>query len=298
VKLPAVLLLGVALLAACSSGSDQTNPPAPTTTITASVGATTPQVGFPRASNTGTTGTLARYTGPLNITAAGTVLQNVEVDGCLTLGPKANDVTIKNVLVRSNRCYWLILNDRGATGLHVTDTELDGSNSSTGDAAFAGSNFTLTRVNIHGTVDGGKLGNNDVIQDSYIHDLVVASGSHNDGLQSLGSVGVKIKHNSIVVPPGATSAIILSTNAADQIRNVDIDHNLLGGGAFTVYGGYELGTDDAAKVSGIRITDNEFTTTVYPKSGAFGPLTSTARPAVTVTGNTWADGPHKGRPVN
>ena len=165
-------------------------------------------------------------------------------------------------------------------------------------AAFAGSNFTLTRVNIHGTVDGGKLGDNDVIQDSYIHDLVVASGSHNDGLQSLGSVGVKIRHNSIVVPPGATSAIILSTNAADQIRNVDIDHNLLGGGAFTVYGGYELGTDDAAKVSGIRITDNEFTTTVYRKSGAFGPLTSTARPAVTVTGNTWADGPDKGRPVS
>jgi hypothetical protein len=156
-------------------------------------------VGFPRASNTGTTGTLARYTGPLNITAAGTVLQNVDVDGCLTLGAEADDVTIKNVMVRSNRCYWLVLNGRGATGLHVTDTELDGQ--------------------------------------------------------------------------------------ADQIRNVDIDNNQLGGGAFTVYGGYELGTD-AAKVSGIRITDNEFTTTVYAKSGAFGPLTSTAQPAVTVSGNT------------
>jgi hypothetical protein len=293
VKLPAVVLLGVALLAACSSGSDQTVPPPPTTPIAA----TTPQSGFPTAANTGTTGTLARYTGPLTITAARTVLQNVEVDGCLTLGPKANDVTIKNVLIKSNRCYWLILNDRGATGLHVTDTELDGSNNSTGDAAFAGSNFTMTRVNIHGTVDGGKLGDNDVIKDSYIHDLVVTSSSHNDGLQSLGSVGVTIEHDSIIVPKGATSAIILSTNAADQIRNVDVSNNLLGGGAFTVYGGYEAGTDDAAKVSGIRITDNKFTTRVYPKSGAFGPLTSTAKPVVTVSGNTWADGPDQGQPV-
>ncbi|WP_460779051.1 hypothetical protein, partial [Microlunatus antarcticus] len=76
-----------------------------------------------------------------------------------------------------------------------------------------------------------------------------------------------------------------------------IDGNLLGGGAYTVYGGYDTSTDDPSKISDIAITNNEFTTAVFPKSGAYGPLTSTA-PPVRVSGNTWYDGPDAGKPVS
>ena len=49
---------------------------------------------------------------------------------------------------------------------------MDGQGNTSNDAAVAGHDYSLTRVNIHGTVDGLKLGDNVTVQDSYIHDLV------------------------------------------------------------------------------------------------------------------------------
>ena len=114
-------------------------------------------------------------------------------------------------------------------------------------------------------------------------------------MQSLGSDNVKILHNTILVADGATSAIILSTGSADSIKHVLIDNNLLGGGAYTVYGGYQSGTDVLSRVTDIVISNNHFSTTVFPKSGAYGPLSSVDAPAVTLTGNVWQDGPNAGR---
>ena len=50
------------------------------------------------------------------------------------------------------------------------------------------------------------------------------------------------------------------------MRNVQIDGNLLGGGAYTVYGGYLAGTDALSKVSNIAVTNNRFTTRIFPRS--------------------------------
>jgi len=91
--------------------------------------------------------------------------------------------------------------------------------------------------------------------------------------------------------------VILSTGSASDMRNISITDNLLGGGAFTVYGGYQSGSDAKSKVSNIAVTNNRFSTKIHPKSGAFGPLTSTDSPVV-VTGNTWADGPNAGKTVS
>jgi len=252
---------------------------------------------FPNASNTGVpAGTVLTKRGGFTASTAGAVYQNLEINGCVTLTSGANNVTFRNVLFKSSGCFWLLLNDNGATGLQVIDSEFDGLGNSSGDAAIAGGNYTLTRVNIHGTVDGGKLGDNVTIQDSYIHDLDITNDSHNDGFQSLGSNGVRIVHNTIIVKSGSTSAIILSTGSADAMRNITIDSNLLGGGAYTVYGGYARGVDVLSRVSGIVISNNKFTTQIFSRSGAYGPLTSVDSPVV-VTGNVWADGPNAGKAV-
>ena len=215
----------------------------------------------------------------------------------LVIAAGANNVTIRNSVVRAQG-FFLVLNDQGATNLQIVDTELDGQNNSSGDAAVGGYNYTLTRVNVHGTMDGLKLGDNVTVQDSYIHDLVMTADSHNDGMQSLGSDNVKITHNTVVIGNGSTSAIMLSTGSADSMKNIVISGNLLGGGAYTVYGGYAAGVDTLSKVSGIVISNNRFTTAIYPNGGAFGPLTSVDPPAVTVQGNTWYDGPKAGQPVS
>ena len=273
-----------------------TTTPTPKPTATTAPTAPAPAAGFPSASNTGVPAgvTLTPYTGPERITQPGTVIDSKLITTPLVIAAGANDVTIRNSLIRANG-YWLVLNDEGATNLQITDTELDGAGNPNGDAAVGGRNYTLTRVNIHSTVDGLKLGDNVTVQDSYIHDLVMTDGSHNDGMQSLGSNNLKILHNTVIVADGSTSAIILSTGSADSMRNIRIENNLLGGGAYTVYGGYQAGTDDLSRVSDVVISNNRITTKVFPNGGAFGPFSSIDKPAVTTTGNVWHDGPNAGR---
>ncbi|WP_375422892.1 DUF4082 domain-containing protein [uncultured Friedmanniella sp.] len=251
---------------------------------------------FPDESNTGVrAGTsLGTYNGPSVITTDGAVIDSKKITGCLDI--RADNVEIRNSLIQSRGCFFNVLSDNDNTGLELTDVEIDGLGNTSGDSALNGGGFTCLRCDIHGTVDGIKAGDDAVVRDSYIHDLTMTAGSHNDGIQSLGTTSLRIIHNSIVVPPGSTSAIILSTGSAQNMRNVLIDQNLLGGGAYTVYGGYLAGTDSLSKVSNIAITNNRFTTQVSPRSGVYGPLTSTDDPVV-VRGNTWYDGPNAGKSV-
>ncbi len=252
--------------------------------------------GSPGASTTGVPlGTaLSPYTGPTTITTRGTVIDAKKITSCLVI--KADDVTIKNSLIAST-CFFNVLSDDGSTGIKLTDVEIDGRNNTTSDSAVNGGGYTCLRCNIHGTVDGFKAGTDVTIKDSWIHDLAMTADSHNDGVQSLGTTRLTITGNTIVLADGATSAVILSTGSASDMRNISITDNLLGGGAFTVYGGYQAGTDAKAKVSNIAITDNRFSTKIHPKSGAYGPLTSDDSPVV-ATGNTWADGPNAGKPLS
>ncbi|MCB2177401.1 MAG: DUF4082 domain-containing protein [Actinomycetales bacterium] len=270
--------------------------PAPTPTPTPDPAPSTSA--FPSASTTGVPAgvSLTPYTGPSTITAAGTVIDGKLITQPLVIASSASNVTIRNSKI-SAEGYWLVLNDAGAKNLQIIDTELDGKGNASGDAAVAGYNYTLTRVNIHGTVDGLKLGANVTVQDSYIHDLVMTSDSHNDGMQSLGSDDVLIRHNTIIIGKGSTSAILLSTGSADSMRRITIDNNLVGGGAFTVYGGYEPGVDNLSRVSDIVITNNRVTTQIYPNGGAYGPFTSVGSAAVTMSGNIWYDGPKAGQNI-
>ncbi|WP_372593639.1 DUF4214 domain-containing protein [Actinotalea sp.] len=252
--------------------------------------------GYPSASSTGVPAgvTLTPYTGPSRITQPGTVIDAKLITTPLVITASAHNVTIKNSKI-SAQGFWLVLNDEGATNLQIIDTEMDGKGNTSSDAAIAGRNYTLTRVNIHGTVDGLKLGSNVTVQDSYIHDLVMTADSHNDGMQSLGSNDVLIQHNTVIMPSGATSAILLSTGSADSMRRITINNNLVAGGAYTIYGGYQAGVDVLSRVSDIKVTNNRISTSVHPNGGAYGPLTSVSSPAVSVSGNVWHDGPKAGQ---
>ena len=293
-----------------ASPSPTTTSPAPTTTAPTTTAPPPPCSGAPNTpggadpwggcwpgpSNTGTSGTLAVHPGDLDINTAGYVLQNTEVDGCITIGANADNVTIRNVLVKSSGCFWLINTHSGATGLQIIDTELDGMDNPVNDAGIGGDNYTATRVNVHNTIDGMKVGYGTTVQDSYIHDMHATSTSHNDGIQSLGTIGLSIEHNTIF-DSGDGTAIILLTGVASDMRDISIDRDLLAGGGFTVYGGYSAGQDDVSKVSNISITDNRFSTVYHPASGYYGPLTS-VNPPVMHTGNVWADGPNAGQDLD
>ncbi|HOZ57559.1 MAG TPA: hypothetical protein PKY70_05180 [Nakamurella multipartita] len=264
-----------------------------TTTSVSSTTSTPASGSWPGAGTTGVpAGTaLTAYTGPSIITESSTTIAGKRITSCLEI--KARNVVIRNSLIQSN-CFFNVLSEDSSANLQLIDVEIDGGNNLSGDSAVGGSGYSCLRCNIHGTVDGFKAGTNVTIRDSYIHDLAIGNDSHNDGVQSLGTTSLNIIHNRIVLKDGATAAIILSTGSADQMKNILIQDNLLGGGAYTVYGGYEAGRDVLSRVSNIQILQNRFTTEIFPRSGAYGPLTSTDSPVVT-SGNVWHDGAKAGQ---
>jgi hypothetical protein len=278
--------------------STRGTPTAPSTSSAHGSSSPAPPTSFPGPSNTGVPADthLMVHSGDMTINQDGYVLENTEVDGCITVN--ANNVAIRNVLVKADSCYWLIRSEAGP--VTITNVEIDGENNPVNDAGIACSNCTLTRVNIHNTIDGMKADYNVTVQDSFIHDLYHTSTSHSDGIQSLGTTHLTIKHNTIIVSSDANSAIILSTGSATDMRNVSIADNLLGGGGYTVYAGYAAGSDQLSKVSNISVTGNEFTIVSFPKYAKSGWYASLGAddPPVVVSGNIWADGPNAGRQVN
>lgn len=251
---------------------------------------------WPDASNTGVpAGTsLTAYSGPSNITTNGTVIDGKTLTVGLTIN--ANNVTIRNSKFETDGYFWHVLSDNGNTGLLIEDCEFDMLGSTTGDSCVSGYNYTVRRCNIHGSPDGMKAGTNCVIEDNYIHDLTVFGDSHNDAIQSLGTTSLTIRHNTIVCPSGGTSAIILSTGNATDMRNILIENNLLAGGVYTIYAGYDSGSDDIEKVENIQVLNNHFSTSIFANGGSSGPITSRDAPVV-VSGNVWHDGPNIGNPV-
>jgi hypothetical protein len=239
---------------------------------------------------------MTAYSGPLTITADGTTIENKICEAGFVI--EADNVTFRRCLILSGGYFWGILSDSGNTGLTIMDCEFDGEGNTATDSAVSGSGYSVIRCNIHGTGDGMKVGSAVTVQDSYIHDLAITEGGgHNDGIQSLGTTGLTISHNSIILVGDATACIILSTGSASDMRNIAIGNNLFAGGSYCVYGGYQSGVDDINKVSSISIVGNRISTQIYANGGNTGPFTS-IDPPVVCTNNVWHDGPSVGSRIN
>jgi hypothetical protein len=121
-----------------------------------------------------------------------------------------------------------------------------------------------------------------VVQDNYIHDVGFTNGDHLNGIMSNGGrQRLTISHNTVLNSHEQTDAIALFEDFGVQSDRV-IENNLLGGGAYSLYGGANPG---GAATSNIRIIDNRFAVLYSPTSGRFGPYTAFDPDG---TGNVWA----------
>jgi hypothetical protein len=170
----------------------------------------------------------------------------------------------------------------GRTGAVVQDTEIDGLGNADG-VALGFDNYVARRLNVHNIGDGLRMGENVVIEDSYVHDLVYGNGSHNDAIQSDGGSNYVIRHNRIENSHDQTSAILLSTNIG-RISDVVVDNNLMAGGGYTFY----AGTDEGGPAGNLRATNNRFSRMFFPRGGYWGPVVG-SQGAVVWSGNVWAD---------
>jgi hypothetical protein len=216
-----------------------TTAPAPTTTAPAPA---RPSGGFPDASTTGyRAGSNLAPAGSMTVTENGKVLENLHITGTVTI--EADNVTIRNSLIDNTGTY-PIRTTNGNTGLLVEDTEINGNGQ--GNVAVYGGEYTLRRVNVHGTLDGPRVeGNNIVIEDSYVHHLHRVDGGHHDAIQIISGIGVDIRGNNLQAYNPDTGDPM---NAAIQIGSLNgptgdvvVENNLMNGGNYTVNAGKSEG---------------------------------------------------------
>jgi hypothetical protein len=219
--------------------------------------------GFPDATDTGVPAgtTLTPKSGDMKVTQAGTVIDGINLNGCIRV--EAPHVTIRDSKVSCQGPYGIFSyeQDYSGGGLLIQDVEVDCERTqATGIASYG---FTAVRVKVHGCENGFAIDNTATVQDSYVYDLFIGNGGHTDGIQMGGADNV-IRHNTILNEyDGGTSAIITSPTG---MSHVTITDNLMAGGAYTLY----CPRDSS---SGVVVTDNRFSKAYSPKGGAYGPWT-------------------------
>lgn len=298
----------------------------------------------PDASNTGvpagktltvpvtdtTKGISVASNGNVTISKAGT-FENMLIKGRLNI--KAAGVTIRYSRVEANPSPWDLpseptsssqctsngeasvnaISAYGYANLLIEDSEIIAARKSTyiGNGIH-GSQYTLRRVDISGTVDGAGLFNtgaaNVLIEDSYIHDLYKGQFSyghgcdeptHTDGIQVHYGSNMTIRNNTIRAntidwngaPANSNAAIMVNQNGGSTLLTsyLTIDGNWLDYGACTV------NVHDGGKVPTIqnfRLTNNKFgkNQSTSPKCAMIVTNATKADGTNAFTGNKWEDG--------
>jgi hypothetical protein len=196
--------------------------------------------GYPDASNTGWQPTGAKLTtSGVDLTADaefqilddGAVIDSKDIRGCVSI--KANNVTIKRSRVRCDS-YFPIRIYEGFKNAVIEDTEIDGMNSGTTNAAVGFDNYTLRRANIHSLGEGPHMGGNVLIENSYVHDLASCDICHNDAVQSSGALDVVLRHNTFINDAMGKNAVVRIATEQGESHNFLVENNLLAGGNFAV----------------------------------------------------------------
>lgn len=251
----------------------------------------------PGAGNTGVPDgvSLTRVDGDLVITTPGTVLDRVDVRGFVQV--RAADVTIRRSVIRGGVATvdtGLVNVTTAGASLVMEDSTLIPQSPSYRIDGVRGSNFTLRRVEITGTVDGVHVhGSTDVndggnvrVESSWLHDFTFypndprhSDGSHNDAVQIIGGKGIALVGNTMT---GANNAAVQVTQNRNVVANVTMDRNWADNGGCT----FNINRNPRAVMSGIVMTGNRFGRATRNSNCAI--VISRDQPH-TSSGNVWLD---------
>jgi hypothetical protein len=230
------------------------------------------------------------------------VINGLDIHGFVEI--TARNVTIKNSIIRGGphpKCNSAVVYvsqdvhpDASAT---IQDSEIS---AAFPDPCLDGLwlvNSTLTRVNIHGAVDGLKAFDNVTVQDSWVHDLSWfasdpnqgGGATHNDAVQTYeGNRHITLRHNALMVTSRANAAYQVSQDGGKPATDIHIVDNWLDGGGCTLNFSHGGGP---TPMTGIYVTGNRF-----GHSSSFGCpiLVSTQTVLSQNSGNVWDD---TGKPI-
>ncbi|MCD2182923.1 right-handed parallel beta-helix repeat-containing protein [Rhizobium sp. GN54] len=208
--------------------------------------------GFPDAASAGVPPgtTLEAYSGPMEISEDGTVIENAIINGSLRI--TADNVVIKNSVIKYTGTWGI--DAEGAKNVTIQNNDITGPGySGTANAAILGSgNFSgndISRSENGIVLQGGAS----TVKGNYIHDLEAAgSDPHYDGISVQGGQnGVLIEGNTVI---GRDTSDVFIKNDFGPIANVKVTGNLLLGDS-----GYPIYVDGRANggpITGVTITNN------------------------------------------
>ncbi len=228
-----------------------------------------PAGGKPGPHNTGVPqGTVLQPSGSITVEEDGAVIEDLEIDGQVTI--LADNVTLRRCRIRSSDYYPIRYFDNDNVGLVVEDSEIIGTSEDV-TAGLSFGHYTVRRVNIHGGADGLKVGDNTVVEASWIHDLGNYPEQHNDSLQSTGGRGIIIRGNFLDAADSSTAFQMGGEPSHDTL----IEGNWLSGGGWTLNLSGPIGEN-------LRINNNRFA-----RNAAYGP--ASVEGPFTQSGNVWDD---------
>ncbi|MFD1325736.1 right-handed parallel beta-helix repeat-containing protein [Micromonospora sonneratiae] len=236
--------------------------------------------GYPGPDNTGVpSGTTLRPSGSITLAQDGQVVSGLNIKGCVL-------VTAKNVIIRKSRITCgspYSIRTKDADNLLVEDVEINGMGKNT--AAVCCGEYTLRRVEIFNVLDGPRLGDNTVVEQSWIHDLVRVGSSHNDALQITGGSNVVVRGNSLEVYNSTTrdplnSCLMIGSTTSPSVSNLVYEQNYCNGG------NYSIGIR-----SDLRATNIAFRNNVFGRNCRYGIIARSQHPGLSWdrATNIWVD---------
>ncbi|MGY0232307.1 right-handed parallel beta-helix repeat-containing protein [Longispora urticae] len=243
---------------------------------------------WPSEANTGVPkGTKLRASGDITVTKSGTVIEGVEVVGCIVI--KTSNVTIRKSRIKAKGCG--VKTDLEGTykNILIEDVEIDGQ----GDLKviiLGWTGFTCRRCYLHNAFSGAHPRSNTVIEDSYINTVIEggsSEGRHLSGIGFHGGSGMVLRHNRVECSVSGCSAALSLYGNFEQVANVTVEDNYFSGGGYCVYAG-SLKSKPFPLALNTKFFRNAFARTgtgEFPKCGRFGPVVSYEHG----NGNEWKD---------
>ena len=217
----------------------------------------------PDATNTGVPPGVALMTVNQDVVVSqdGTVIDAQDIHGFLTI--KASHVTVSRSIVRGHAtsATTAIIRVDSGTDITIEDVEIAAAAPSVDVDGLSAQNVVARRLNIHGGVDGMKLGSNSTLECSYVHDLVSFDSdpnqnggpTHNDAIQILSGTTIHIIGNQLVAAMDQNSAIQI-TEDFGVVSDVHIESNWADGGGCT----YNFSHKGQASLGDLHTKGNRF----------------------------------------
>jgi hypothetical protein len=225
--------------------------------------------------------------GDVTVSMDDTTIDARDIHGFLSI--KASRVRVTRSIVRGGvaTANGAGIRVQSGTGILIEDTEVALANPSAYLDGISGSNFTVRRANVHGGVDGMKVGSNSNVECSYIHDMTSFDSdpnqgggpTHNDAIQILSGTGIHIVGNQLVAAKNQNAGIQV-TQDFGAVGDLHIESNWADGGGCTFNFAHKGGTSLTLSATNNRFGRNSF----------YGcPILKSTQTTLTASGNVYDD---------